>query len=286
MLRRQMVVVSALLVCVTITSAQTGPTPAPSAPSFRWQNGQILVYKVEEATEATDVKDEDTVVTKTRLNLTKRWQVTAVDAQGVATLQLSLTALRQELTTGKGDTLLFDSANSDKSNPQLKEQMSKYVGQTLAVVRVDGYGRVVEVKESKFGPASGFESELLPFVGVIPPPPLKPGQQWERAFKVILDPPQGTGEKYDALQRYTCKASDANGVTVAVATEMKTQPDAAANRVPLLQKLLEGEIVFDYKAGRLQSASLKVDKEVKEHQGEGSSYHYTRSYKAEFAGDK
>src|SRR5207253_10640638 len=153
-----MVAVSAVLVCATLASAQTGP--------FRWQNGQILVYKIEEATEATDVKDEDTVVTKTRLNLTKRWQVTAVDSQGIATLQLSLTALRQELTTAKGDTLLFDSANPDKSHPQLKEQMSKYVGQTLAVLRVDPYGRVVEVKESKFGPASGFECELLPFVGI------------------------------------------------------------------------------------------------------------------------
>src|SRR5207237_6206418 len=175
--------------------------------------------------------------------LTARWEVTAVDSQGIATLQLSLPALRQELTTAKGDTLLFDSANPDKSHPQLKEQMSKYVGQTLAVLRVDPYGRVVEVKESKFGPASGFECELLPFVGIVPPPPLKPGQQWDRPFKVTLDPPQGTGEKYAAVQRYSCKASDANAVTVTVATEMKTQPEAAANRVPLLQKLLEGEMV-------------------------------------------
>jgi hypothetical protein len=278
MLRKELVAFSALLICVTLTPAQTAP--------FRWQNGQVLVYKTEEATEATDIKDEDKVVTKTRLNVTKRWQVSAVDAQGVATLQLSLTALRQEFTNAKGDTLLFDSASPDKSDPQLKEQMTKYVGQMLAVLRVDGYGRVVEVKESKFGPANGFDSELLPFVGVIPPAPLKVGQQWERPFKVTLDPPQGTGEKYDAVQRYTCKGSENNVLTVSVTTEMKTQPEAAANRLPLLQKLLEGEIVFDYQAGRLKSAALKVDKEVKEHQGEGSSYHYTRRYTAEYVGDK
>jgi hypothetical protein len=280
MLRRELAAVSALLVCVTITSAQTAPTPP-----FRWQNGQVLVYKVEETTEATDVKDEDKAATKTRLNLTKRWQVTAVDAQGVATLQLSLSALMQEMTTAKGETLLFDSANPDKSTPELKEQMSRYVGQTLAVLRVDGYGRVVEVKESKFGPASRFESEL-PFIGVIPPAPLKAGQQWERPFKITLDPPQGTGEKYDAVQRFTCKASDNNAVTISVATDMKTQPEAAADRVPLLQKLLEGEIVFDYQAGRLKSASLKVEKELKGHQGEGSSYHFTRTYTAQYLGDK
>jgi len=280
MLQREMVAVSALLACVTIASAQT-----TRALPFRWQNGQVLVYKVEETTEATDVKDEDKDVTKTRLNLTKRWQVTAVDAQGIATLQLSLPSLMQEMTNAKGETLRFDSANPDKSTPELKEQMSRYVGQTLAVLRVDGYGRVVEVKESKFGPASRFESEL-PFLGVIPPAPLKAGQQWERTFKIALDPPQGGGEQYDAVQRFTCKASENNAVTIGVATELKKQPETVADRVPLLQKLLEGEIVFDYQAGRLKSASLKVDKELKDHQGEGSSYRFTGTYSAQFVGEK
>ncbi len=277
MMRREMAAVGALLVCVTLAAAQTAP--------FRWQNGQILVYKVEQATEATDVKDDDKVVTKTRLNLTKRWQVTAVDAQGVATLQLSLTALKHEMTGGDGTTRTFDSANPDQSTPQLKEQMSRYVGQPLAVLRIDGYGRVVEVKESKFGPASRFESEL-PFVAVLPPPPLKAGQKWERAFKLTFDAGQGTGDKYDAVQRYTCKASEKDIVTVTLTTELKTPPDAAVNQVPLVQKLPEGEVVFDYQAGRLKSATLKVDKELKGHQGEGSSYHFTSSYSEQYVGDK
>jgi hypothetical protein len=280
MIRKAMALLGALWICVTTTSAQT----APSSP-LRWQNGQSLVYKVEQTTEATDVKDEDKVVIKTHLNLTKRWQVTAVDAQGIATLQLSLSALRHELTNTKGETLTFDSANPDKSDPQLREQMSRYVNQTLAVLRVDGYGRVVEVKESKFGPASRFECEL-PFVGVIPPAPLKAGQQWDRAFKITVEPPQGAGEKYDAVQHYTCKASENNAVTIAVATELKSQPEASANRVPLIQKLPEGEIVFDYQAGRLKSATLKVDKELMNHEGEGTAYHYTSSYSEQYIGDK
>jgi hypothetical protein len=282
MLQREMAAVSALLVYVTLASAQ----PANPTPPFQWKNGQVLVYKVEETTEATDVKDEDKAVTKTRLNLTKRWQVTAVDAQGVATVQLSLSSLLQEMTNAKGETLTFDSTNAEKTAPQLKEQMAKYVGQTLAVLRVDGYGRLVEVKESKFGPASRFEAEMLPFLAVVPPAPLKAGQTWERPFKVTLDPPQGAGEKYDAVQRYTCKASANNVATITVTTEMKTQPDAAADRVPLLQKLVQGEVVFDYQAGRLKSATLKVDSELKAHQGEGSSFHFTRSYSEEYVGDK
>ncbi len=277
MLRQSLAAVGALVVWASIASAQTGP--------FHWQKDQILVYKVEETTETTDTKDDDKAVTKTRLNLTKRWQVAAVDAQGVATLQLSVTALLQEMTDAKGKTLLFDSANPDKSTPELKEQMTRYVGPVLAVLRVDSYGRVVEVKERKFGSADRFEIEL-PFVGVVPAGALKAGQQWERTFKVTLDPPQGTGEKYDAVQRYTCKAADANAATIAVATEMKTQPDAAANRVSLVQNLAEGDLVFDYQAGRLKNATLKVDKEVKEPQGEGSNYHFVRTLSIQYAGDK
>ena len=65
--------------------------------------------------------------------------------------------------------------------------------------------------------------------------------EWEGS--VTLDPPQGTGEKYDAVQRYTCKASANSIATIAVTTEMKTQPDTASDRVPLLQKLVQGEVV-------------------------------------------
>ena len=45
-------------------------------------------------------------------------------------------------------------------------------------------------------------------------------------------------------------------------------------------------MVFDLKSGRLHSASLKVDQEVKGHQGEGSSYHFQSNYSEQFAGGK
>jgi len=279
--RKGLLAIFALVLMGILASAQTAPTAAP----FRWQMGQVLVYKVEQATQAIDSVDDNKVVTKTHLNLTKRWQVLAVDAQGIATLQLSVTALKQEMTNADGETLVFDSANLDKSTPMLKEQMTRYVNQVLAVLRVDGFGRVVEVKESKFGPASRFETEL-PFVAVVPALPLKAGQSWERTYQIALDPPHGTGEKYDAVQRYTCKSVDNTAMTIALTTEMKTQPEAVANRVPLVQKQPEGEIVFDVQAGRLRSAAMKIDKELKGHQGEGSSYKFTSSYTEEYIGDK
>src|SRR5437016_305651 len=133
-----------------------GSTVSAQAPArLRWQTGQVLIYKVEHTTTATEIAGDNKSETKTKLNLTKRWQVLAVDASGVATLQQSLAALRLETVVPGGETLLFDSAAPDKSTPQLRDAMTKYVGTPLATLRVDVLGRVLEVKESKFGPASG-----------------------------------------------------------------------------------------------------------------------------------
>jgi hypothetical protein len=270
----------ALAVLTTATGAW-GQAPG----RLRWQVGQVLQYRVEQETFATDVVGDNKVDTKTRHTLTKRWQVLAVDPAGVATVQLSILAMLLETTTPSGDVLRYDSTSPDKSNPQMREQLSRFVGQPVAVLRVDGQGRVVEVKESRFGPASRFDLEL-PFVGVLPDTGLQPGQAWERSYQITLEPPTGTGEKYAALQRYMCKGITGNLATIAMTTDLKTQPEAVADRIPLIQNLPEGEVVFDLQAGRLQSAVLKTEKELKGHQGEGSSYHFKSTYLEQYIGDR
>lgn len=256
----------------------TSVAPAQTAPwRFRWQPGQVLTYRVEQSTSATDVVGDSKSETSTRLNNVKRWQVVNVDAAGVATMQLSLQSLRLETTTPSGEALLFDSANPDKSNPQLREQLAKYVGTPLAVVRLDSAGKVIEVKESKFGPASKFESEP-PFVLTLPSEAPKAGLTWERPYAITLEPPQGTGEKFQAVQQYACKTVENGIATVTLTTTLKTQPDAVADRVPLVQAQPQGEVVFDLQNGWMRSARLQIDKQLTGHQGEGSSYQFKSTY--------
>jgi hypothetical protein len=270
-----------LVVALVLTTSATAQAP----PRHRWQVGQVLVYKTDHTTQVTDVKEGTTVETKSHVNVTKRWQVANVDTAGVATLQMSLLALRIEQTMPKGDVLLFDSANLDKSDPDMRKQLSQFVGPTLAILRLDPTGKLIEVKESKFGAASRFENEL-PFQVVLPPILPQAKQTWERAYKVTLDPPLGAGEKLDAVQHYTYTSVTADALTIGMTTEIKTQPEAVADRVPLLQVQPEGEIVFDMKAGRMASATLKIDKELKGYNGEGSSYRFMSSYTEQYAGDK
>ena len=165
-----------------------------------------------------------------------------------------------------------------KSTPELREQLAKFIGQTLAVLRVDAQGRVVEVKQ---GIASRYEVEP-PFILTLPPSPVALGQSWERNYTIALDPPLGTGTKHAAQQKYVCSKIDAGLATLAVTTSLAKMPDSKAEQLPLLQKMPEGEVVFDLQHGRLHSVRLAIDKQIQGHQGEGSSYRFQSVYTEQF----
>lgn len=266
----------ALAFGVMIATVNTGRAQETTC-RFRWVQGQTLTYRAESVIDIENRLADHCLVSKTKISQTRRWQVLAVDGAGIATVRLTLTALRMEVPTPSGEVLLFDSTEPDRSTPQLREQLSKYVGAPLATLRLDSLGRVIEVKESKLVPASYFEKEL-PFIVILPGSDIRAKQFWSRDYSITQEPPDGTGEKYDALQRYTCLKSDAATATIGVTTSLKTKPAALADQAPLLPFQTEGEVVFDVKNGRMQSVNLKVKKELEGHQGAGTRYKIERTY--------
>lgn len=275
MRHKMIVALCGVLMTASLASAQ--------GPRFRWQTGQVMVFRSEHNTLASYVKDDSKSETKTRVQSIKRWQVLGVDEAGVATLRMSLQALFFETVPPVGEPLVFDSANLDKSDKALRAQYENFIGQPLVEVRVDELGKVVEVKEAKPGySAAKYESDP-PFKFLLPVETLKPDLVWERGYQITLEPPQGTGEKYAAVQRYVCKSVADNLATVALTTELKNAPAAQEDQVPLWQVQPDGEIVFDVQAGRLQKATLRIDKEAKI---EGGSTRFQSVYTEEYAGDR
>src|SRR5207244_3271616 len=191
----------------------------------------------------------------------KRWQVMAVDAAGVASLQMTLASLRMETKTPNGETLLFDSAKPAESTEALRDDMTKYIGPPLTVVRLDARGQLVEVKESKFGPESRLESDL-PFKLVLPADGLSVGKTWDRNYAIKLEPPHGTGESFEATQSYTLKGSAAGVATIGLTTSVKNLPEATADQLPLLPLLPDGEVQFDFANGRLKGVKYQIRKEL------------------------
>jgi hypothetical protein len=254
--------------------AATLPAAAQDAPwRFQWRQGETLTYRANHVTTVQEVVDGAKAETQSKLTLVKQWRVTDIDSNGVVTLHLSLAALRHEQTRPNGEKLLFDSADPDKSTPELK-QMSQHVGKTLTILRMDGFGRILEVKQ---GSAAKYEAEP-PFALVLPNAAPKERQSWLRPYNVVLEPPQGTGEKHAAQQKYTCAKIAEGLATLEIVTEFKNLPEAAQERLPLLQKEVQGEAVFDIRGGRLQRVQFVTDKTLQNHQGQGSSYHFVSRY--------
>ena len=251
------------LLAVLLASCVTAQVPDVSR--LRYPNGGTLAYRVEYATtQAHSIKGDKTEA-RSVVKVTRLWKVEGVDGAGTATLAMSLADMQQERTTTAGSMLKFDSNDVAGSTLELRG-MAKHIGPVLAVARVDALGKVVEVTK---GDPSAFELEP-PFIGTLPGTAMKPGTAWERAFKVVLAPPVGTGEKYDAVQKFSCTAVKDGMATVAVVTVLKDKPKAAADMIPLWQMLPKGELVWDLATGRLLEARLAVDEELKDHDGPGS----------------
>lgn len=265
---RAILAIAVGLVVVDALAAQEAPA------AFRWQKGQTLTYKTQHVTAVEEFAEGSTVKSSSKVSIVKRWLVADVDAKGAATVQMSLVSLRNEQTRPNGEVLLFDSTMPDKGTPELREQMSKYVGQTVAILRVDTQGRILEVKQ---GPANKYEAEP-PFAIVFPAVPLKEGLAWLRPFTVTLDPPFGTGQKYEATQKYACTKIVAGKATFTTANQFKSLPEATKDQVPLLQKMIEGQIVFDLQVGRLTEVQLNIDRTLTNHQGENSKYQFQSQY--------
>src|SRR5262245_55431984 len=122
----------AILAIVVGLVGDGGLAAQETAAAFRWRKGRTLTYKPDHATNVEEFAEGSTVKSASKFSVTKRWQVVDVDAKGAATLHMSLVAMRNEQTRPNGEVLLFDSGALDKSTPELKEQMNKYIGQTVA----------------------------------------------------------------------------------------------------------------------------------------------------------
>jgi hypothetical protein len=263
--------ISALVLATLALSASTAT--AQPAWQFRFQKGQDLVYRVRHQTAVTEIVQGSASESASTLDVVKRWKFTDVDAAGTATMDLSIERMRNEQKRPGGEVLLFDSANLDKSTPELKG-MAKFLGTTIASIRVDKHGRVVEVKA---GPKAKYEAEP-PFVVVLPEAQAAAGQSWSRPFTISLDPPLGTGEKHEAEQVSACSKIEVGKATLTVTTKLKAAPESPQELVPLVQKLLQGQVVIDLTAGRIESVQLAVDRTVEHHQGTGSSYRFRTTY--------
>jgi hypothetical protein len=67
---------------------------------------------------------------------------------------------------------------------------------------------------------------------------------------------------------------------------LKKNPENIADQLPLLPFLVEGEVTLDAEKGVMTESIMKVDKTLKGHQGENSSYRMYSLFKETLTGSK
>lgn len=264
-----------LTVAIGVGLAQS-PTAAPLR--FKWEPNQTLAYKViqnttvQETTPDEKTQKPTTTESKTNLLLVRKWAVKGVDPAGVATLEMTITELKSEIRQPDGTTIARDS-----TNPEHAKDMAEFLNRPIVTVRVDAQGRLVEVKEAKSGSASRLHAEL-PFRLTLPDAGPTPGQAWDRPFAVKLDPPHGTGESYDFVQKYTCKQVKDGLAVVGVETTLKAPPKTTGEQVPLVPMLWTGDVYFNAVAGKYHAARLTTKTDLANHLGDGTRFVYQSTY--------
>lgn len=264
------------------------PNPAHAQVPLRleWQTGLVQTYAVVHTTTITETiplqKNEKptTTTTTTKLNITRKWTVKAV-ADDVATLEMSISAIRQEVTKpiiatdGKPamDTLVLDSATSEGA-----KQVAEFLNKPILTASVNAFGSIANIKATTGEQAVARLQAELPFRVLLPQNAPAINATWDRTFAIKLDPPVGTGESFDAKQTYTFKGIIGGRATIGVVTTLVAAPKDPSELQPLLPWLWEGEVIIDAKAGRYLSAKLTAKKELTNHAGNGTKFVFASEY--------
>src|SRR5689334_14777668 len=112
---------------LTVVAVAQPPAAGPALPRFKWEQGKVHTYRVVQQTVVTettlDEKTNKPVTGEARTNLTlvKKWTVKDVDKQGVATLEMSITEMKNEFRQPDGSV-----SSTDSSKPEDAKAMAAF----------------------------------------------------------------------------------------------------------------------------------------------------------------
>jgi hypothetical protein len=202
--------------------------------------------------------------------------VTDVDAQGRATFEYSIEHLNMRGKIGDQAEVGYDSAK-DKVVPTVYKGVAQTVGIPLSVIVLDPKGKVLK-REQKLAnaPAHVSGSEVtIP----LPSEPVAVGDVWDESFEIPTKLESGGTRKVKARHRFKLN-SVADGVArIAAETQILDPALPPQIEVQLIQRLTNGEILFDVARGRVTSQKMAVDDSVVNFHGSGS----LMKYKMEFS---
>jgi hypothetical protein len=241
--------------------------------AYRHRAGDQLDMAVTHRALTETTVEGTTQTVETLTDSTKTWRVVAVDDQGRATLENSVDRVAMTSRTSDRGELRWRSDGPEEPPPGY-ESVRPNLGVPLSRFVVDATGRILDRRELRPSPPSN-TGDLV--VVPLPDGPVAPGAEWTVPQEVVVEAP-GAGRKAVRTRlRYRLEAVRDGIATIKVDTTVLTPIDDPRLEARLLERIWDGEILFDIDRGRVTSRRTGVDRRVVGFGGPRSSVRYKAS---------
>jgi hypothetical protein len=270
----RVLVVSGAATCVSLLPAPTVAADSPKVRlEYRFRTGDRIDMRVAHRALTETTMNETTQTVETMTDSRKIWTVTAVDVAGRATLEHSVDDVT--MTSRSSDRGEVRWSSDDEADPPPGyETVRQSLGVPLTRMVVDRDGRITDRLELRpCPPTSSGDLVVVP----LPEEPVAAGAEWTISQEVVVEVPNGPRKAVRTRLRYRLESIADGRATIRVDTTVLTPIDDPRLEARLLERIWDGEIVFDIEAGRVVSRRTAIDRRVVGFGGPQSSVRYKAS---------
>jgi hypothetical protein len=207
----------------------------------------------------------------------KLWRILSIDEAGNVKFEHLIESVDMRNQMSGRQEVRFNSL-TDKSAPPGYEDVAKSLGKPLTLVTIDPWGNVLKREQRQHTNSDNSGSVLL---APLPKEPVPIGHVWNLPVDVIIPLEDGSYKTIQTRQRYELQKVQQGLATIAVETQILTPVSAPKVRAQLIQRLWQGHLQFDIKAGRMLSQRTDLDERVLGFSGPDSSMHYVARFTEE-----
>lgn len=256
-------------------SEQSPPGNAVPASESRWTlryrfvDGETLRMTVRHRAVSDTTIAGTTQSVETATDSTKLWKVSST-AEGDTVLEHSVDDVRMHSRTSDRGRVSWDSRDTEPPPPGY-EHLPASLGVPLSRITIDRSGHVLARRNLKPLPESS-TGDLV--VVPLPSEPVGIGSEWEVPDEIVVEVPGGPRKLVRTRLRYRLDAVDDGVAKIRVDTTVLTPVDDPQLQARLLERIWDGEILFDIEQGQVLRRITEMDRKVIGFSGPQSSLRY------------
>ena len=231
---------------------------------LRWHHDHVVTTK----NSIANITSE----TSTRAQSDFRWDVERIDDVGQATFSVTMEAVNMWSKNGEEDPIVYDSS-SDAPVPDSYIDMSRRIGQPLAVYTVNETGQIADKK-------SNYNKIEIGGIGDTPTFPLptdrvRVGHKWNMPDSLRAKNEHGIEKLLKTRVHYELTKVKSRKAYISFKTEVLTPLESAKVKSQILWHLASGYIVFDLDRGMPVRREIQWDEKVQGYEGPDSLLKYS-----------